>query len=46
MAVKSLPKMDAYTGAPEKKFTLFMLMLGFVALMVGTLFGPLQSFNY
>lgn len=46
MAVKSFPKIDVYAGAPEKKFTLFMLMLGFIALLVGTLFGPLQSFNY
>lgn len=46
MAVKSFPKIDVYAGAPEKKLTLFMLMLGFIALLVGNLFGPLQAFNY
>ncbi len=46
MAVKTLSQTDAYAGAPEKKYTLYMLMLGFIALMVGTFFGPLQSFNY
>ncbi len=46
MAVKSFPKLDVYAGTPEKKYTLYMLMLGFAALTVGTLFGPFQSFNY
>lgn len=46
MAVRTLSKLDAYAGAPEKKLTLYMLMLGFSALLVGTLFGPLQAYNY
>lgn len=46
MAVLTPSKIDAYALAPEKKLTLYMLMLGFAALLVGTLFGPLQAFNY
>lgn len=46
MAVRTLSKPDAYAGAPEKKLTLYMLMLGLVALLIGTLFGPLQAYNY
>jgi cytochrome c oxidase subunit 1 len=46
MAVKSLSSFDAYTAAPEKKYALYMMMLGFAALALGTLFGPLQAFNY
>lgn len=46
MAVKTLSNLDVYADAPEKKLTLYMLMLGFIALMVGTLFGPFQSLNY
>jgi cytochrome c oxidase subunit 1 len=46
MSVITLHKVDAYAGHPEKKLTLYMLMLGFIALLLGTFFGPLQSFNY
>ncbi|RIH79542.1 cytochrome c oxidase subunit 1 [Calidithermus terrae] len=46
MAVRTLSRPDAYAGAPEKKVTLYLLMLGFVALLVGSLFGPLQALNY
>lgn len=46
MAVQTLSRPDAYALNPEKKLTLYMLMLGFAALLVGTLFGPLQAFNY
>ena len=46
MAVRTIGKIDAYAGAPEKKVTLYLLVLGFVALMLGTLMGPLQAFNY
>lgn len=46
MAVTALSRVDAYAGHPEKKLTLYMLMLGFTALLLGTFFGPLQSFNY
>ncbi|WP_299429247.1 cbb3-type cytochrome c oxidase subunit I [uncultured Meiothermus sp.] len=46
MAVNLAFKEDAYAAAPEKKYVLYMLMMGFIALLVGALFGPLQSFNY
>lgn len=46
MAVRTLSNVDAYAGYPEKKVTLYMLMLGFFALLLGTLFGPLQALNY
>lgn len=46
MAVRTLPSYDAYASAPEKKYALFMMMLGFAALALGTLFGPLQALNY
>lgn len=48
MAVKPLTpeRVDAYADAPEKKLTLYVLMLGFIALAVGTLFGPFQSLSY
>lgn len=37
---------EAYRNEPEKKVTLYLLVLGFIALLLGTLFGPLQAFNY
>ena len=43
MAVRTLARPDAYAGTPEKKLTLYMLMLGFVALLIGTLFAPLRA---
>lgn len=46
MAVRTLLSYDAYASAPEKKYALFMMMLGFAALALGTFFGPLQAFNY
>jgi cytochrome c oxidase subunit 1 len=46
MAVRTLGRIDAYTDAPEKKVTLYLLVLGFIALLLGTLMGPLQAFNY
>ncbi|WP_027891229.1 b(o/a)3-type cytochrome-c oxidase subunit 1 [Calidithermus chliarophilus] len=46
MAVRTLSRPDAYADAPEKKVTLYLLMLGFVALLIGSLFGPLQALNY
>ena len=35
-----------YVESPEKKLTLCYLVLGFVALLVGSLFGPFQALNY
>ena len=48
MAVRSFSQsaVDVYSAAPEKKLTLYMLMLGLIALALGTFFGPLQAFNY
>jgi cytochrome c oxidase subunit 1 len=46
MAVKTLFNYDAYASAPEKKYALYMMMLGFAALALGTFFGPLQAMNY
>jgi cytochrome c oxidase subunit 1 len=46
MAVRAIGHIDAYADAPEKKVTLYLLVLGFVALLLGTLMGPLQAFNY
>ncbi len=48
MAVRSFSQTaaDVYVTAPEKKLTLYMLMLGLIALALGTFFGPLQAFNY
>ncbi len=46
MAVKTLSNYDAYASAPEKKYTLYMMMLGFAALALGTFFGPFQAMNY
>lgn len=46
MAVQTLTRFDAYADAPEKKYALYMMMLGFSALALGTFFGPLQAFNY
>lgn len=46
MAVKTLFNYDAYASAPEKKYALYMMMLGFAALALGTFFGPFQAMNY
>lgn len=46
VASKTTARVDAYADAPEKKLTLYMLMLAFIALAIGTAFGPLQAFNY
>ncbi|PZA06955.1 MULTISPECIES: b(o/a)3-type cytochrome-c oxidase subunit 1 [unclassified Meiothermus] len=46
MAVRTLANVDAYAEHPEKKVTLYLLTLGFSALLLGTLFGPLQALNY
>lgn len=46
MAVKTLNNYDAYASAPEKKYALYMMMLGFAALALGTFFGPFQAMNY
>jgi cytochrome c oxidase subunit 1 len=46
MAVKTLSNYDAYASAPEKKYALYMMMLGFAALALGTFFGPFQAMNY
>jgi len=37
---------DAYSTYPEKKVTLYFVVTGFVALLVGALLGPFQAFNY
>ncbi|TBH21885.1 cbb3-type cytochrome c oxidase subunit I [Thermus thermamylovorans] len=44
MAVRGLPQV--YASHPEKKLTLYYLTLGFIALLVGSLFGPFQALNY
>lgn len=46
MAVKTLFNYDVYASAPEKKYALYMMMLGFAALALGTFFGPFQAMNY
>ena len=35
-----------YLEHPEKKLTLYFFVLGFTALLIGVLFGPLQALNY
>lgn len=37
---------DVYSAHPEKKVTLYFIVTGFVALLVGALLGPFQAFNY
>ncbi len=37
---------DVYADRPEKKVTLYFLVTGLVALLVGALLGPLQAMNY
>jgi cytochrome c oxidase subunit 1 len=37
---------QVYAAHPEKKLTLYFLVLGFVAVIVGSLFGPFQALNY
>ena len=39
-------RVDAFAGYPEKKVTLYFVITGFVALLVGALIGPLQALNY
>ncbi len=51
MAVSSIPtsarvKSDVYVAHPEKKVTLYFVVTGFVALLIGALIGPLQALNY
>ena len=46
MAVISVAKTDAYAGHPEKKVSLFFIVTGLLALLIGALIGPLQAFNY
>lgn len=46
MAVRSLSVNEVYAAHPEKKLTLYFLVLGFIAVIVGSLFGPFQALNY
>jgi cytochrome c oxidase subunit 1 len=46
MAVKSGATSRIYEAYPEKKATLYFLVLGFIAVIVGSLFGPFQALNY
>lgn len=46
MAVRSLSMNQVYAAHPEKKLTLYFLVLGFIAVIVGSLFGPFQALNY
>ncbi|NIV31277.1 MAG: cytochrome C oxidase subunit I, partial [Anaerolineae bacterium] len=48
MAVSSISSVveDVYAIHPEKRLTLFFLVTGLVALLVGALLGPLQALNY
>ncbi|KGQ21427.1 b(o/a)3-type cytochrome-c oxidase subunit 1 [Thermus filiformis] len=46
MAVRNLSMSQVYAAHPEKKLTLYFLVLGFVAVIVGSLFGPFQALNY
>ncbi len=45
MATASM-RQDAYAHAPVKKVSLYFIVLSFLALLVGTLFGPFQALNY
>jgi len=51
MAVSSIPAdarvaSDIYVTHPEKKLTLYFVVTGFLALLIGALIGPLQALNY
>jgi cytochrome c oxidase subunit 1 len=48
MAVSSISSVveDVYAIHPEKRLTLFFLVTGLLALLIGALFGPLQALNY
>lgn len=46
MAVRSFSMSQVYAAHPEKKLTLYFLVLGFIAVIVGSLFGPFQALNY
>ena len=48
MAVSTISpsRADVYADHPEKKVTLYFLVTGLVALLVGALLGPLQAMNY
>ncbi len=46
MAVRSGEISRIYEAYPEKKATLYFLVLGFLAVIVGSLFGPFQALNY
>lgn len=42
----NIPQERVYSLHPEKKVTLYFLMTGFLALLIGALIGPLQALNY
>ena len=42
----TLARKDAYADFPVKKVSLYFITLGFIALSIGTLFGPFQALNY
>ncbi|WP_293170397.1 b(o/a)3-type cytochrome-c oxidase subunit 1 [Oceanithermus sp.] len=46
MAVRTAPVDDIYATHPEKKVALYFMVLGFIALSIGVIFGPFQIFNY
>lgn len=46
MAVRSVSPEDIYATHPEKKVSLYFMVLGFIALTIGVIFGPFQIFNY
>ncbi len=46
MAVRTSDISRVYEAYPEKKATLYFLVLGFIAVIIGSLFGPFQALNY
>ncbi|WP_456410243.1 b(o/a)3-type cytochrome-c oxidase subunit 1 [Oceanithermus sp.] len=46
MAVRTAPVDNIYATHPEKKVALYFMVLGFIALSIGVIFGPFQIFNY
>ncbi len=42
----TLARKDEYADFPVKKVSLYYITLAFIALLIGTLFGPFQAFNY
>jgi len=46
MAVRTVSPEDIYAAHPEKKVALYFIVLGFLALSIGVIFGPFQIFNY